>query len=89
VAFDLSDGDLVVPEKCPVLGIPLFRTRGKVADNTPTVDRLIGHLGYVRGNVSVISWRANCLKRDCDDPAVFEAIAAYIRRSRRPRSAVA
>ncbi|UOF81207.1 restriction endonuclease pacI-beta-alpha-metal hnh motif 1.97A [Caudoviricetes sp.] len=33
-------------------------------DNSPSVDRLVPHLGYVPGNVRVISWRANILRRD-------------------------
>lgn len=83
--FNLTEEDLDVPLLCPVLGIPLYRTRGERADNTPTVDRVINRLGYVKGNVCIISWRANRLKYDCDDPAVFEAIASYIRRTRKPK----
>ncbi len=30
----------------------------------PTLDRIIPSRGYVRGNIAVISFRANFLKRD-------------------------
>jgi hypothetical protein len=30
----------------------------------PTLDRIHNYLGYIRGNVEVISWRANHLKSD-------------------------
>jgi hypothetical protein len=81
--FDLRIEDIVVPERCPALGIPITSdaTTG-FAPNSPTLDRIIPERGYVRGNVVVISGRANRLKRDETDPAIFDAIAAYIRRHR-------
>jgi len=78
VPFDLVPADIKIPEKCPVLQIPLFFTRGSKTPNTPSVDRFKPEDGYVRGNVLVISWRANRLKMDETDPAVFEALAHYV-----------
>jgi len=51
---------------CPLLGIPLeFSKRGKgPCPNSPTIDRLDSSLGYVPGNVWVISHKANSIKRD-------------------------
>lgn len=77
--FNLDDVDIVIPEYCPVLGIKIQRTRAKITDNTPSIDRVKMSRGYVRGNVRVISWKANRLKSDCDEPEIFEAIARYIR----------
>lgn len=79
LGFDLEEGDIVIPEVCPVLGIKIVRNQGKLTPETPSVDRINPLLGYVRGNIAVISWRANKLKSDCIDPEVFEAIAKYIR----------
>jgi hypothetical protein len=62
--FDLVVEDVVIPETCPVLGIPLFISGGTLTANSPTIDRVVPELGYVRGNVAVISWRANSLKKD-------------------------
>ena len=78
--FNLTKEDLAVPEFCPVLGIRLVPRQGKLADNCPSVDRVNPVKGYVKGNVAVISWLANRLKSDCAEPAIFEAIAAYMRR---------
>lgn len=57
--FDLTEDDIEIPDRCPVLGEKL-----RHADNdwSPSVDRLIPHLGYVRGNVRVVSRRANVIK---------------------------
>jgi hypothetical protein len=58
----------ICPDVCPVLDIPLLYpiTWGKRAanKNSPSIDKFYPHLGYVVGNVSVISNRANTLKRD-------------------------
>ena len=50
-----------------------------MTDASPSVDRIRGELGYVRGNICVISWRANKLKADATAEEL-EAIAAYIRK---------
>lgn len=62
IPFDLEPDDLLVPELCPVLGIPLRPAEGRMDDSSPTLDRIIPTEGYVRGNVVVVSWRANRLK---------------------------
>lgn len=64
VPFLLEVSDIKIPEVCPVLGIPLVRTGGKRTSNSPSLDRIIPELGYVKGNVIVISWRANRIKSD-------------------------
>jgi hypothetical protein len=47
--------------------------------DSPTLDRVIPVLGYVPGNVIIISWLANTIKKDITDPTVFEKIARYLR----------
>jgi hypothetical protein len=74
--FDLEESDTAVPNLCPVLGIPLlFADRGR-SDNTPSVDRLDPTLGYVKGNIAVISWRANRMKARFDLHE-FEALVRW------------
>lgn len=62
--FDLTEDDLTIPEVCPVLGIPLMNVRHQRTDFAPSVDRIHNDIGYVKGNVIVVSWRANRLKSD-------------------------
>lgn len=64
IPFDITKEDIFIPTHCPVLGIELKPGKIMTRDNSPSIDRLIPSLGYVRGNVEVISWRANSLKRD-------------------------
>jgi len=78
VPFDLDWREIEMPEVCPALGIPLFGGNGGFQDNSPSLDRLKPTLGYVKGNVRVISWRANVIKRDATLEEL-EAIVAYMR----------
>lgn len=63
--FNIDLSDVPVPEICPLLGIPLAKsTDGYASPNSPTIDRIDQDKGYVKGNVWVVSWRANTLKND-------------------------
>lgn len=62
IPFDLTLEDLVIPEFCPVLGTKLVKRTGHFADESPSVDRIIPALGYVKGNVVIMSYRANRIK---------------------------
>lgn len=76
--FDIDEADIVIPQLCPVLGIPLLRQHGVHNDNSPSMDKIKPALGYVKGNVCVVSHLANRIKSNETNPAVFEAIAAYL-----------
>ena len=63
--FDIDPEDCIAPEICPALGIPLKVNEDQSpSDNSPTLDRLDPLKGYVKGNVAVISNRANRIKND-------------------------
>jgi hypothetical protein len=79
--FDLLPSDITIPKLCPVLGIPLDTALTKKTGgarshwSSPSLDRLDNTKGYVRGNVRVISWRANALKKD----ATLEELLALVK----------
>ena len=60
--------ELGIPDVCPVLGIPIVKSPGDSTgernDNSPSLDKFIPSLGYVKGNVQFISDRANRIKND-------------------------
>lgn len=60
--LNIQISDIVIPKTCPILGIPLFMGTGKQSDNSPSLDRLIPELGYVKGNIMVMSHLANVMK---------------------------
>jgi hypothetical protein len=79
----LVEADLAavpIPDRCPVLGIPMFWTPKKRTANTPSIDRLNPNGIYEKNNWRYISWKANRLRSDCSDAETFEALAADIRR---------
>lgn len=65
--FDIHYTDIVFPEVCPILGITLVRelVNGQ-GDMTarPELDRIDSTKGYVKGNIQIISARANRIKND-------------------------
>ena len=74
-----------IPGVCPVLGIPMARSYGAggVTFNSPTLDRTIPDLGYVPGNIDIISQRANVIKNDAT-PEEVQMVADYMREKMRP-----
>jgi hypothetical protein len=61
--FDLAVDDLrPLPSVCPALGIPLTPPGGGGA--SLSIDRIDNTRGYVRGNVVIVSLRANRLKNN-------------------------
>ena len=64
VRFDLKPSDIVIPEFCPVLGVKLVRSKMKSNFASPSIDRIFPERGYVRGNVRVISQKANTIKNN-------------------------
>ena len=60
--FNITLDDVRAPDVCPVLGIPLYVGEGVLHKGSPTLDRFDPELGYVQGNVNVISSLANTIK---------------------------
>lgn len=63
--FSIKKEDIVIPTHCPVLGIRL-RASDQQTPASPSLDRIRNSRGYTRGNIIVVSWRANNLKRDAE-----------------------
>lgn len=64
VPFDLTEDDIVIPDVCPILGVRMRRGKGTSTPCSPSLDKIIPALGYVPGNIAVISRRANTIKND-------------------------
>lgn len=93
IQFQLSAAEIIIPQTCPALGIPL-RLGDRRSPNSPSLDRIEPWRGYVSGNVRVISDRANRLKgardlqqlRTCAAQSSgplqteFELVAEYVER---------
>lgn len=61
--FNLTIDDIVIPEKCPLLEVPLSTDPKDFNEpNYYTCDRIDSSKGLVKGNIQVISLRANKMK---------------------------
>lgn len=69
IVFDVEENYVlsISPDFCPVFGVALgwcAKTGGKAKQNSPSIDRIVPHLGYVKGNIQVVSQLANVMKQN-------------------------
>lgn len=69
---------------CPVLGIKLNWNSTKLEDDSPTLDKIIPELGYVQGNIAIISCKANRIKTDATVDEVRKVWSWYNKKVSRP-----
>lgn len=83
VPYRLTPEDFVIPSHCPVLGIELRRGTKGFHDDAPSVDRIIPELGYTKGNIAIISWKANRIKSNatCEE---IQKLAAWLQAQTKP-----
>ena len=55
-----------------------FKQDNQKHDDSPSIDRIIPEKGYVKGNVALLCWRCNNLKRDATI-SELETIVAWMR----------
>jgi hypothetical protein len=68
IEFSIDVEDIVLPTHCPILGICLTMNSGVHGgqDNSYSLDRIDSSKGYIKGNVQVISYLANSMKRNAN-----------------------
>ena len=77
--FNLTENDITIPENCPILGIKLNPVHYSKQDKefSPCLDRVDNTKGYIKGNVAVISFKANRLKSELDKD-ILERLLKYV-----------
>lgn len=60
------------------------KMNGQKNNHSPSIDRIIPALGYVVGNVALLCWRCNNLKRDATADEL-QRVADWLRSRTRPR----
>jgi hypothetical protein len=79
--FNLTIADIVMPIECPILGVKLEYVCGKGGSwNSPSLDRIDSLKGYIKGNVQIISKRANIIKNDATIDEI-EKVYFYLKRN--------
>lgn len=82
VPFTIEVSDIVIPETCPLLGIPIIRRTGqghKGNPGAPSLDQICPGEGYTPDNIMVVSKRANAIKSDAT-PDELITIATNLRK---------
>ena len=59
--FSITPADIILPSHCPILGVPLSKNGRRYGYS---LDKIDPSLGYIPGNVWVISQLANAMKWD-------------------------
>jgi hypothetical protein len=62
--LDIELEDIIIPDICPVLNVPLVRGKKKASINSPSVDRIDPNRGYTKDNIQIISNLANMMKNN-------------------------
>jgi hypothetical protein len=79
IPFDLELEDIVIPEYCPILKVKLTNNSSSRQDvYGPSLDRIVPELGYVKGNVMVMSRKANVMKNNAT-PEEIRAFCEYFK----------
>lgn len=84
IDFSITEADLVFPDRCPVFDEPLSFGLGRGEgqslagrDWRYSIDRIDNQMGYVPGNVVVVSYRANRLKSDANIAELARLVEFY------------
>lgn len=80
IPFGIDKEDIIIPEYCPVLGVKLEWGSAKNYDNSPSLDRVITKDGYIKGNIQVISSKANTMKSNAT-PEELLKLAEWINKT--------
>jgi hypothetical protein len=77
-SWEIEFTDLDWVTHCPILGMELDYFASYAQENSPSFDRIDTTQGYVKGNVQLVSWRANRIKND-GTAEEHQLIADYLR----------
>ena len=72
--FSIELEDIVIPDKCPVLGHSFVYGD---CDWTYSIDRVDNDKGYVKGNVEIVSNKANRIKNSATEEELKAVLAFY------------
>lgn len=60
--FNIEESDIIIPAICPLLNIPIMFGTRKDYNSSPSIDRIDNTKGYIKGNIWIISKKANTMK---------------------------
>ena len=83
IIFNINEKDIeeLWPEdnKCPALGVDFILGVKGGSDHSPSLDRIVPKLGYVKGNLQIISFLANKIMNNATPEQVIQ-VGEYFKR---------
>lgn len=81
IEFKIGTSDIFIPNVCPILGVKIeCGDDGGLNLSSPSLDRIDNGKGYIKGNVAVISLKANKYKSDMSISTIRN-LAEYVRKN--------
>lgn len=61
--YTISVDDIIIPDNCPICGVLMRPSEKRGGDSqSPTLDKIVPEIGYVKGNIAVICKGCNSMK---------------------------
>lgn len=73
IEFNIEESDIIIPDLCPILEVPFVLGSKDNYEYTPSIDRIDNSKGYIKGNIQIISKKANSMKNS----ATFEELTTF------------
>ena len=74
INFNLELSDIIIPKECPVFKVPFIYND---KDWSASIDRINPNLGYIKGNIMIISNKANRIKNDASLKDLQQVVSFY------------
>lgn len=81
IEFNIDETDIIIPEICPILEVPIVLGSKGNYEYTPSLDRIDNSKGYIKGNIWVISKKANSMKNSASNKELSLFIKNILRYS--------
>ena len=79
--FNLEVSDIVIPDICPILEVPIEIGDKGDYEYSPSIDRIDNTKGYIKGNIQIISKKANSMKNSASPEELFKFCKNILRYS--------
>lgn len=79
--FNIDESDIIIPDKCPILEVPLIIGVKDNYEYSPSIDRIDNNKGYIKGNIQIISKKANSMKNSASKEELIKFCKNILRYS--------